>query len=97
MNLAVTSGNEEERIANLFKRKGVLLKPRRYSGTIRQDIENFDAVWYIGNSHNYHSYDCFKMPPVYYIKIMGIHLIGRIPLLNEILRSLSFWKLRRRS
>lgn len=71
MNLAVTSGNEEERIANLFKRKGVLLKPRRYSGTIRQDIENFDAVWYIGNSHNYHSYDCFKMPPVYYIKNNG--------------------------
>lgn len=71
MNLVVTSGNEEKRLANLYKRKGVQLKPRRYSGTIQKEIENFDAVWYIGNSSNYHSYDCFNMPPVHYIKNNG--------------------------
>ena len=71
MNLTVTSGNEEERIANLYRRKGVHLRPRRFSGAIQKEIESFDAVWYIGYSHNYHSYDCFAMPPVYYIKNNG--------------------------
>lgn len=71
MNLMVTSSNEEKRIEDLYKRRGVKLVPRRYAGMIQKEIENFDAVWYIGNSYNFHSYDCFKMPPVYYIKNNG--------------------------
>ena len=38
---------------------------------IQKDIESFDAAWFIGNSYNYHSYDSFKMPPVFYIKNSG--------------------------
>lgn len=71
MNLAVTSGNELKRIKECYQRRGVQLKPRRFAGYIEKSIEQFDAVWYIGNKYNYHSYDCFKMPPVFFIKNTG--------------------------
>lgn len=71
MNLQVTSDNEQIRLNELYERRGVKLKPRRFSGYIQKDIESFDAAWFIGNSYNYHSYDSFKMPPVFYIKNSG--------------------------
>lgn len=80
MNLQVTSDNEQIRLNELYERRGVKLKPRRFSGYIQKDIESFDAAWFIGNSYNYHSYDSFKMPPVFYIKIVAMHLNGRIVL-----------------
>ena len=63
MNLAVTSGNEEKRLAELEERRGVKLQPRVFAGYIQPEIENFTAAWYFGNDYNFHSYDCFKMPP----------------------------------
>lgn len=71
MNLAVTSANELKRIEECYQRRGVKLKPRRFAGYIEKSIEQFDAVWYIGNKYNFHSYDCFKMPPVFFIKNTG--------------------------
>lgn len=71
MNLEVTSGNEQIRLNELYVRRGVKLKPRRFSGYIQKEIESFDAAWFIGNPYNYHSYDSFKMPPVFYIKNSG--------------------------
>ena len=71
MNLEYTSKAGEKRIEELYKRRGVKLQPRRFAGYIQKDIENFDAAWYIGNEYNFHSYDSFKMPPVFYIKNSG--------------------------
>ena len=67
MNLSVTSENENKRIEECYNRRGVKLKARRFAGVIEKRIEQFDAVWYFGNSYNFHSYDCFKMPPSYRI------------------------------
>ena len=71
MNLEVTSANEVKRIEECYSRRGVKLEPRRNGGVIEKRIEQFNSVWYIGNEYNYHSYDCFKMPPVHYIKNTG--------------------------
>ncbi len=71
MNLAVTSGNEKKRLEECYQRRGVKLKPQRFAGYIETRIEQFDAVWYIGNEYNFKSYDCFKMPPAYRIKNTG--------------------------
>ena len=72
MNLEVTTRNEQLRLEALKRRRGVDLKPCRGSLiTISKEIESFDAAWYIGNEYNYQSYNCFKMPPVSYIKNNG--------------------------
>ncbi len=68
MNLSVTTDNERKRLEDLRIRRGVSLEPRRGSDVvIDRIIESFDAVWYIGNEYNFHSYDCFRMPPSYRI------------------------------
>lgn len=67
MNLDITFGNEKKRLAELKKRRGIVLQPRHFGGSIQKDIENFTAAWYIGNEFNFHSYDCFAMPPSYQI------------------------------
>ena len=72
MNLAVTTANEIKRIEDVKRRRGVELKPRRGSEmVIEKKIEDFDGAWYIGNSYNFHSYDCFKMPPAFRIVNTG--------------------------
>ena len=71
MNPAVTQANERQRILELEQRRGCRLKPRLQGNVMTRDIEDFNAVWFIGNSYNYHSYDTFKMPPVSYIKNNG--------------------------
>ena len=68
MNLAVTTANERERLEGVKKRRGAILLPRRGSNiVIEKKIEEFDGAWYIGNEYNFHSYDCFKMPPSFRI------------------------------
>lgn len=71
MNLEYTYNAEIKRLAELEMRRGVKLQPRRFAGYIQKEIEQFDAAWYIGNEYNFHSYDCFKMPPTFYIKNCG--------------------------
>ena len=72
MNLAITTGNEKIRLDELKQRRGIELSPRRGSSTvIGKEIEQFDGAWYIGNKYNFHSYDCFKMPPSFRIVNSG--------------------------
>lgn len=71
MNLEVTAQNEVRRCKELEERRGIVVKPRRNGGKIQKEIENFDAVWCIGNDYNFQSYKTFKMPPVFYIKNSG--------------------------
>lgn len=72
MNLAITTGNEKIRLDELKQRRGVELSPRRGSPiVIGKEIEDFDAAWHIGNKYNFHSYDCFKMPPSFRIVNSG--------------------------
>ena len=71
MNLQFTSDAEEKRLNDLANRRGTRLQARRFAGYIQKEIEEFDAAWYIGNSYNFHSYDCFKMPPTFFIKNSG--------------------------
>jgi hypothetical protein len=50
-----------------------------------EDIENQDAIWYIGNEYNLKSFDAFRLPPVAYLKgtgrpeLYGISLEHRDP------------------
>lgn len=73
MNLAVTYQTEVKRIDELEQRKGVRLKVRNGSPDyfLTKDLESFDAAWFIGNQYNLRSYDCFNMPPVYFIRNTG--------------------------
>lgn len=72
MNLEVNAANQIKRLKDLEQRRGHKLPGRLIADEIHtKDIENFNAAWNIGNAYNYHSYDSFKMPPMYYIKNNG--------------------------
>ena len=70
-NLEFSSKSEQERLDELYARRGVRLLPRRQGGAISKQIETFDGALFFGNDYNLRSYACFKMPPVYYIANNG--------------------------
>jgi hypothetical protein len=60
---------EEQRLRELYERRGVILKQRRWAKPFAaDDLENQDAFWFIGNEYNLKSFDCFRLPPVVYLK-----------------------------
>lgn len=79
MNFEFGYNAEKQRIEGVRNRRGTELQMRRFAGFekylpgkyIDKEIEQFDAVWYIGNAYNFHSYDKFNMPTSYFIKNNG--------------------------
>lgn len=72
VNYAYTA--EHQRLSELKQRRGVKLSPRRTQDldiANEKNIEEYDFVWYIGNSYNVHSFDQFKMPPICFIRNNG--------------------------
>lgn len=72
-NPAVANSAEDQRLADLFRRRGVRLKPRRHAKLFNsEEIEAFDAFFFIGNDYNLLTYSEFKLPAVYFIKNTGV-------------------------
>lgn len=71
MNTRISNQNEQIRLDEVAKRRGISLPAERISKLLDRDIENFDAFFCIGNSYNLESYDEFLLPPVYFIKNTG--------------------------
>lgn len=64
---------EDQRLADLFRRRGVQLKPRRHAKCfLKTEIESFDAFFFIGNDYNLRTYEELKLPPVYFIRNTGV-------------------------
>lgn len=58
-----TFANKAEltRIENLYKRRGIRVKPRRQSPLISKKVEEFDAAIIIGNQYNINTYNNFSL------------------------------------
>lgn len=70
-NATFQNAAEKSRLADLEKRRGVALTPRRQSPYLTKDIENYTACFMIGNAYNWRTYDEFNLAPPYYIKNTG--------------------------
>lgn len=79
-NPLVANQAEQERLDDLFARRGVRLAPRRQVGSFPADVlERFDAFFLIGNSRTLATYDMFQLPPVYLLPntaVAGINPVG---------------------
>lgn len=59
---------EENRIHDVFQKKGVLLSPRRFAPPFQQEVFNtFHDFFYIGDTFNIDTYQNLKLPPVSFI------------------------------
>ena len=70
-NLEYTNHQEQKRLQELWERRGIRLQARRQTQKIDRVIETFDGALFFGNGYNLRSYDCFRMPPIYYIANNG--------------------------
>lgn len=71
MNPRIANQNEDQRLHDLENRRGVFLPKERQAVLVSNEIEQFDAFFYIGNRYNIKSYEEFELPPVYFIKNNG--------------------------
>ncbi len=62
------NSQELKRIDDLYKRHSVRMTPMRQIPNLTDDVYSYDATFFIGNSHNYSTYNIDKMPPVYWIR-----------------------------
>ena len=70
-NTSFSNEAEKKRIREVYSRRKENLLPRRQAQLISKRIENYNAVFFIGNEYNLKTYAEFKMPPVYFIKNSG--------------------------
>jgi hypothetical protein len=64
---------ELRRIEDVHRRRGVWLRSRRRASPLaREDVESFDAIWFIGNEYNLSTYTAeFRLPPTQYLRNIG--------------------------
>lgn len=63
---------ENERIEDLFRRRGVRLQDRRWAPLFEKEIiESFDAMFFIGNRYNLISFSGYDLRRVFFIKNTG--------------------------
>ena len=71
-NLEFSNKAEQERLEQVYQRRGQRLKPRRQSEPFEKEIlESFDAIFFIGNEYNWRTYDQFDIPSMYFIRNNG--------------------------
>lgn len=64
---------ESKRLADLESRRGRLLTQRRFAKPFNKDeLESFDAMFFVGNQHNLMTYDDFNIKRLYFIKNNGV-------------------------
>lgn len=71
MNPSFANEAENDRLLEVYNRRGVKLPQERQCENISKDIEKYNAFFYIGNSYNVQSYSEFKLPPIYYMRNTG--------------------------
>jgi hypothetical protein len=77
-NPAVANRAELERLEGVHERRGSWLKPRRQTPLLqRQDIESFDAAWFISNRRNLQTYSEFRLPEVTILPNTGYAFLER--------------------
>jgi len=79
-NPVVANQAEQERLDDVFARRGVRLAPRRQADPFPADLlEQFDAFFLIGNRRTLATYDMFQLPPVFLLPntaVAGINPAG---------------------
>lgn len=70
-NATFQNAAEKRRIEDLYRRRGVRVKPRRQSPYLTKAIENYSACFMIGNEYNWRTYDEFNLGEPYFIKNTG--------------------------
>ncbi len=77
-NVTFSNAAEQKRLDDLFMRKGVRLRARRYFQPIeRREMLSFDGVLLIGNSYTWRTYNEFGISSVSYIKNTGYDFPGQ--------------------
>ncbi len=67
---------EASRLEQLFRRKGVKLKQRRYVPPFnKQEFESFDAMFFIGNRYNLKTFEEFNLKKIFLIKNTGFEFL----------------------
>jgi glycosyltransferase involved in cell wall biosynthesis len=62
---AFSNAAERERLADLERRRGVRLAPRRQCAPFPRGLESFDAFFYFGNDASLATYSGFRLPPAH--------------------------------
>lgn len=65
------NNENRKRLNDLYKRRGVRLKPIREIESLSQKIEKYDAFCFMGNKYNLKSYKDFILPPTYFMMNTG--------------------------
>jgi glycosyl transferase family 1 len=77
-NPAIANRAELQRLEGVYLRRGIRLKARRQMPLIRSDdIETFDAAWFMMNRRNLQTYSEFRLPPVTLLPNTGYSLLER--------------------
>lgn len=63
---------EEERIEYLYRRRGKKIKARRNKPPFEKDVfESYNAIFFIGNEYNWHTYEDYEISTVCFIQNNG--------------------------
>ena len=62
---------ENNRIIDLYSRRGKMLKPRRQVVSFSKNVEEYEAVFFIGNRYNLLTYKGYNLPDTYLIPNTG--------------------------
>jgi glycosyltransferase involved in cell wall biosynthesis len=72
-NPSFSNAAESQRLEELFLRRGVRLKPRRNTKPfVRDELETFDAMLFIGNSYNLQTYEEFNIKRKFLVSNTGV-------------------------
>ncbi|MCF6177768.1 MAG: glycosyltransferase [Geopsychrobacter sp.] len=79
-NPSVANVAELERIKEVYKRKGVMLVPRRAVQPIpKSEIESFDAMFFIGNQYNLETFKSFDLKSKFLVRNTGYEFLMDTP------------------
>lgn len=71
-NPAFANAAEDRRLEDLYRRRGVRLKPRRHTQPFNKaELEAFDAMFFIGNAYNLRTFEEFALKQVHFIRNTG--------------------------
>lgn len=90
-NPSFSNAAEQERLEQLRQRRGVRLKQRRWVPPFEKDeLQSFDALFFLGNSYNVRTYSEFELKRVYYIRNTGYTQAGEVNLSRKSPRDFMF-------
>lgn len=71
-NPAFNNAAEEQRLEDLYRRRGLRLEIRRKTPLFdKAELESFDAMFFIGNAYNLRTFSAFALKQVHFIRNTG--------------------------